>query len=92
MAWDQDLITVPSDIGLGNAIIVAVVNAAINRIGLDLEALLIDLGLDETHRTLFTLKHKFAIDQITLDLQNFVAFNTVISWNIVNNVLIMEVI
>lgn len=91
-AWDRDLISVSGDTGLGNAIIVAIVNATMNNYPLDLENLLIELNVDEIHRTMFMLHHKFTVDQIMIDLQNFIAVNTVMSWNIVNNVLVMEVI
>ncbi|ASU03649.1 hypothetical protein RISINGSUN_21 [Erwinia phage vB_EamM_RisingSun] len=90
--WDAQLISHAENVGLGNALLAALVGSAINKQAFDLETWLIDIGVDEVARTYFILTHQLTVEQIFMDLSNFVAVHAVVSWNIVSGTLIMEVI
>lgn len=90
--WDNQLISTIKDSGLGNALLATIIGCAINNQAFDLEQWLIDIGVDELHRTMFKLQHQLAVEQLFMDLNNFVFAHAVVSWNIVSGTLIMEVI
>lgn len=92
LAWDSVLVSNIRDTGIGNALLISLINTVFNNQPIDLENLLADIGVEQLHRTVFLLKYQTQVLAFIMDLQNFFAVHTVLTWDIVGGTLIIEAI